>query len=291
MKRGMILNSTGSASAESLLKGAVAIRVATLVKIAAKVAIPVVPVLIQLTSWNGIHRVPGSSAEFDVIYVWAALTVFVMAYEVYDKGRKSVEWLTYWSIRGRLLSGNLEEIGCYLVNRNQDGRRPSLERIAAGVLEEIAVIVTDLTQPPDGVHIMSCMLVPIAESGEVNALQATVYNENASRSFSLIPLTAPGPVSEAYRQGRPAVVADTSVEPYKEQFEDRPYRSVMAFPVSIGRALGAKIAVVTIDATEANFFTRDVLEEKGIRDAIHPYLTLIGLLRVAEMRGGNRARS
>lgn len=58
-----------------------------------------------------------------------------------------------------------------------------------------------------------------------------------------------------------------------------------AFAVNVGQARGKGLAVVAIDATEANFFTEQRLREKGVEAAIFPYLKLIGMAILAERKG------
>ena len=213
--------------------------------------------------------------------------------EVYARGKRRAEWLVYWLERGRVLGGNLEEIAQYIIGRRPGGGLPSsLDRIVAGILQQIVDVVEDLTPPPAGVHITACMLVPVFEpSGgpdDVTGLQTLTYSKNLSRNKSFIALDRVGPATEAWKTGVPKVVADTLEEPYREEFEGRPYRAVMAFPVKIGSGGGQKVAIVTVDATEAYHFTEETRIQKGIDAAIFPFLKLIGLARIAEQKGGRR---
>lgn len=256
-------------------------------------AIPIIPTLVEL---GGLPKWidPPYWPSFNVIYWWVVLVLVVGGYETYRKGERRGAWAEYWQARGRTLGGNMEQVGeLFLGARGGGGRVPSAERIAAGILQQIVDIMADLTQPSDGTHIMACLLIPVYEgsrgSQTVTALQATVYNENAGRHFSRIPIDAPGPATEAFRSGFATVVSDTSQEPYRAQFVNRPYKSVMAFPVNIGHGVGNRLAVVTIDATLAGYFTEVDKDAKGVDAALFPLLKLIGLVRIAETKGGRRA--
>jgi GAF domain-containing protein len=277
------------------LKSGVDMRLGTGVKLLAYAAVPIVPTLTELLKWDMWQRALPFLPTFHIIYWWAALTLGVVAYEAWEKTKTNVQWLGYWNERARILAGNIEEIGEILLHRRQDGRPPSPDLVIAGVLQQISDVVRDLTKPPPGVHIMACMLYPVCEdsgpTAKPVALQAAIYNQNAGRNKSCIPLDLPGPACEAYNSGRTVVVADTSAEPYREQFAGKPYKSVVAFPVNVGNKTGRRIAVVTVDATAANTFTEELVEERGIEAAIFPYLKLIGVTRIAEQRGGIRGRN
>jgi hypothetical protein len=245
--------------------------------------------MVELVNWP-MWVDPPILPSFHVIYWWAVLVLVVGAVGVYKKGEQRTEWQEYWQERGRTLGGNMEEIGQYMLGgRGGGAKASSVDRIAAGVLQQIADVVKDLTAPPAGTHIASCMLVPELDAGgEPLALQAVAYNQNSGRHFSRIAIDAPGPATEAFRSGTPKVLSDTSVPPYDVQFAGRDYRSVMAYPVNIGHGAGRRLAIVTIDATVVGHFHDADRTEKGIDAAIFPLLKLVGLLRIAELKGGRR---
>lgn len=251
---------------------------------------PVFPTVLELANWNREGWIPGLP-KFNVIYAWAVVAVAVAANEYYRKHMRRLEWLAYWIERGRVLAGNMDEIGQVIVGRKVGGAQPaSPDRIAAGVLQQTVDIVNDLLPPAEGCRVMSCMLVPILDGEQAVALQATAYNQNVGRNKSRIALDTPGPAQEAFRTGRVAVVADTAVGEYRRQFEGRPYRSVIAYPIRIGGDYGRVLAIVCLDATEAGHFTQESRVDRGIDAAIIPCLKLIALLRIAEMKGGRRGR-
>jgi hypothetical protein len=258
-------------------------------------AIPIIPTMVELAHWP-VWIEPPLAPSFHIIYWWAVLVLAFGAYETYQSGRRRERWLEYWQERGRILGGNVEEIALVLLGSGAGGRKVSSpDLIAAGILQQIADVVRDLTKPDAGVHIMACLLEPQrsgrSSAAEVVALQATVFNQNVGRSFSRLDIGDPGPATEAFRSGTPQVVADMGVDPYGERFEGRPYRSVMAYPVKIGGLSGQRLAVVTVDASQPGHFVEGDRVEKGIDAAIFPLLKLLGMLLIAQRKGGRRDRS
>lgn len=280
------------AAATALLAGAGQIRVATLIRWVALAAIPIVPTMVELADWPRWVD-PPLVPSFHVIYWWALLVLVVGVWELRAKVRGKLAWQVYWHERARVLAGNIEEIGEYLLGGRMGGGKPaSADRIAAGILQQIVDVVEDLTQPGEEIHITGCLLVPIFDGRGAGApflgLQALTYNKNLSRNKSFIEAGTPSPALRAYESSAARVLADTSEQEYRQAFLGRPYRSVMAFPVNIG---GRVLAVVTVDATIAGHFTDDVRVQKGIDAAIFPFLKLIGLVRIAEERGARRAKN
>lgn len=278
------------AAATSLLYGITEIRVGTVARWLILALIPIVPVMVELADWPKWVKVPFLPVTFHLIYWWAFLVLLVGAWEISQKGRRRVAWLVYWQERARTLAGNIDEIGQNLLGGKLGGGKPaSPDRIAAGILQQITDVVTDLTRPDQGVHVMACMLVPIPDGmRNVIALQAVAYNQNAGRGKTRIERGTPSPAFEAFDSGVAKIVADTLEEPYRKEFEGRPYRCVMAFPVVIG---GQKLAVVTVDATQEGHFTEAVRVQTELDAAIFPYLKLIGLARIAEQKGGRRGKN
>lgn len=291
----MITAPLSRAAARAQLVSVGEVRLRTVGRWVILAAIPITPTMVELAHWPVWIETP-LAPSFHIIYWWAVLVLTFGAYEMYQSGRRRERWLEYWQERGRILGGNVEEIALVLLGSGAGGRMPSSpDRIAAGILQQIADVVRDLTKPGAGVHIMACLLEPQrngrSSSSEVVALQATAYNQNAGRSFSRLEIDDPGPATEAFRSGTPKVVADTGVDPYAEQFEGRPYRSVIAYPVKIGGLNGQRLAVVTVDATQSGHFVEEDRVEKGMDAAIFPLLKLIGMLLIAQRKGGRRDRS
>lgn len=280
------------AAATWMLAGAGQIRVATVLRWIALAAIPIVPTMVELAGWpRWVH--PPVLPSFHVIYWWAVLVLCVGIWELRSKVRGKLAWQVYWHERARVLAGNIEEIGEYLLGGRVGGGKPaSADRIIAGILQQVVDVVEDLTQPGSDTHITACLLVPRFDGRGSSAaflgLQAITYNKNLSRNKSFISVGSPSPALDAYENSAARVVADTSEKKYLAAFEGRPYRSVMAFPANIG---GRVLAVVTVDATTAGHFNDDVRVQKGIDAAIFPFLKLIGLARIAEEKGARRARN
>ncbi len=245
--------------------------------------------MVELGGWEKWLDLPGFPYRFHVIYWWAVLVLGVILSETISRGRQAVRWQEFWIDRGRSIGGITEDIGELLIHRKQDGRVNSVDVTIADILRQVVRVAGDLTSPAPGIRLMACVLLPRFEGASRNgkpvSLKASIYNEAAGRHKSEIPIDTPSPACSAYLTSAMAVVPDTSVTPYRDEFVGRPYRSVVAFPVNIGHHRGSGLAVLTIDATEANFFTEAKLQEKGVEAAIFPYIKLIGLSLLAETKG------
>lgn len=276
------------AAATGFLTAAARVRVSTVVRWAVYVAIPVVPTMVELAGWSIWQRLP-YLGSFHVIYWWAVLVGAVILYESFTRGKQAVRWQEVWVTRARRIAGTTDDIGQLLIHRREDGRAPSVDAIIADILRQIVEVVSDVVGPSPGVQIMSCVLLPRyqgpAKERTVAELEASIYNEAAGRHKSRLKRGEPGPAWEAFESGTFSVVADTSAPEYAEQFAGRRYRSVVAFCVNIGHRRGRRLAVVTIDATETDFFTEALVRSRGIEAAVFPYLKLIGMALLAKDRG------
>lgn len=276
------------AAATGLLTSAAQVRISTVLRWLAYVAIPVVPTMVELAGWNIWQKLP-YLPSFHLIYWWAILVTGVILYETFTRGLQAVRWQEFWVTRGRRIGGSADEIGQLLVHRREDGRRTSEDAIIADLLRQIVEVVGDIMGRPNGVQIMACILLPKYEGPPNNRtvaeLEASIYNEASGRHKSRLPHGAPGPAWEAFESGTSSVVADTTAAPYVAQFAGRPYKSVAAFCVNIGHRRGRRLAVVTVDATQSNFFTDELVRSRGIEAAVFPYLKLIGMALLASQRG------
>lgn len=276
------------AAAVGVLSSAARVRVSTLLRWTAYVAIPIIPTMVELAGWNIWQKVP-YLPSFHLIYWWAVLVCGVILYETIDRGRQAVRWQEFWISQGRRIGGTVEEIGVLLIHRQEDGRAPSEDAIIADLLRQIVEVVSDVLGRPEGVRMMSCLLLPRYEGAaperQVAALEACIYSEAAGRHKSRIRKGIPSPAWEALESGTASVVPDTRLPPYAEQFAERSYRSVAAFCVNVGHGRGKRLAVVALDATVPNFFTRELVRSRGIEAAIFPYLKLIGMALLARRRG------
>lgn len=277
-----------AAAATAFLTGASHVRVRTVVRWGAYVAVPVVPTMVELAGWKMWQKLP-LLPSFHIIYWWAALVCAVMLYESISRGRQAVRWQEFWIDRGRNLAGIMEDIGELLIHRKQDGRAPSLDALVADLLRQIVRLTSDLMQPAPHVKLMACVLLPEYESPvsarRVKSLRATLYNEAAGRHKPEIPSGAPSPAWDAFVSASPSVVADRSAALFAGDASAREFRSAAAFAVNIGHDRGKGLAVVVLDATEANFFTEERLRERGVEAAIFPYLKLVGIALLADSKG------
>jgi hypothetical protein len=268
------------------LRGMTHVTLGTVFRILLYVGVIATPVLIEPGFRKGWREIPGLEYRVNILGLWLIALLATGTYEIAKGGKVQARWLTYWADRARLLSGVIAETGMLLLcGTRQGGREISWVRIGADLLQQIVEIVRTLTEAREGTQIYACLLIPEIEGTVTVALQATIYSQNTRRAFSRIPSGVAGPAWEAYQTNRPAVVPDTSEEPYRAQFEHRPYRSVVAFPVSLGSGPGRRLAVVTCDSTVSRTFTPELLDKKGVEEAISPYLELLGVLIVAKNKG------
>jgi hypothetical protein len=277
-----------AAAATAFLTGASHVRVGTVLRWTAYVAIPVVPTMVELAGWKTWQKLP-LLPTFHVIYWWAGLVCAVMLYESISRGRQAVRWQEFWIDRGRNLGGITEDIGELLIHRKQDGRPPSLDAIIADLLRQIVRLTSDLMQPPPHVKLMACVLPPEYDvpvrARRVRSLRAVVYNEAAGRPKTEILSGTPSPAWDALVTGSPSVVPDTHPSVQAGDAAGQEFRSVVAFVVNIGGQRGKGLAVICIDATEPNFFTDERLRERGFEAAIFPYIKLVGIALLAESKG------
>lgn len=173
-----------AAAATAFLTGAAHVRVRTVLRWGAYVAVPVIPTMVELAGWRTWQKLP-LLPSFHIIYWWAGLVCGVMLYESFSRGRQAVRWQEFWIDRGRNLGGVTEVIGELLIHRKQDGRAPSLDAVIADLLGQIVRLTVDLMQPPPNVKLMACLLLPDYETPvsarRVKSLRATVFNEAAGR--------------------------------------------------------------------------------------------------------------
>ncbi len=275
-----------AAAATAFLTGASHVRVRTVLRWSAYVAVPVIPTMVELGGWKTWQKLP-LLPSFHVIYWWAGLVCAVMLYESISRGRQAVRWQEFWVDRGRNLGGITEDIGELLIHRKQDGRVPSLDAIIADLLRQIVRLTADLMQPPPHVKLMACVLLPEYETPvsarRVKSLRPAVYNEAAGRDKAEIPSGTPSPAWNALHSGATSVVPDCAAGAHGQPGGE--FRSIAAFGVNVGHQRGKGLAVVVIDATEANFFTEARLRERGVEAAIFPYLKLVGIALLADSKG------
>lgn len=252
-------------------------------------ALGAVPVLIELDRMRDRWTLPGTARYVDLIWVWAAAFAVTVLIERAKEGVEVFRWNDFWSERATVLTGSIGQL-CEMVRyrRNSGRRKPEPSRIASSLLQQLTDVIEGLTRPGKGNKITSCLLVPErdgrAAGSKVVALVAFTYNHLTDRRYSRVPIDRPGAAGPAFCEKEPVVVSDTTVPPYAEEFKGRPYKSVIGFPVLVG---GEVLAVVTVDATEAGFFTQELMERKLLADSIAPYLKLIALLRLIETKGGD----
>lgn len=263
-------------------------RVRTVLRWAAYVAVPVVPTMVELAGWKMWQKLP-LLPSFHLIYWWAGLVCAVMLYESISRGRQAVRWQEFWIDRGRSLGGIAEDVGELLIHRKQDGRAPSLEAILADLLRQIVRSATDLLQPPPHVKLMACVLLPEYEAPvgarRVRSLRTAVFNEAAGRPRLELRRGTPSPAWEAFDSAAPSVEPDVRSAPHAGDAAGQEFRSVAAFAVNVGAHRGKGLAVVCIDATEPGFFTEEGLRQRGFHAAIFPYLMLMGIALLAEGKG------
>ena len=277
-----------AAAATAFLTGASHVRVRTVIRWSAYVAVPVIPTMVELAGWKTWHKLP-LLPSFHVIYWWAGLVCAVMLYESVSRGRQAVRWQEFWVDRGRNLGGITEDIGELLIHRKQDGRVPSLDAILADLLRQIVRLTSDLMQPPPNVKLMACVLLPEYETPvsarRVGSLRPAVYNEAAGRHKAEIPRGAPSPAWDVLATASFSVVPDCAGGACDGSEPGGEFRSVAAFAVNIGHQRGKGLAVVAMDATEPNFFTEERLRQRGVEAAILPYLKLVGIALLADSKG------
>lgn len=205
-------------------------------------------------------------------------------------GGQERRWQRFVRKQASVLAGLIEAVGCALM-RHPAAEAQALKpgRIEAGLLQGVVNIARSLTNADESISIQASLLVPGMERRARGIrLFLEVVNRNevlGSRGMRRHALAVRGPAQIAFTTGKPQVVPDTAKPPYNSIFKDRPYKSVVAFPIRL-ETHGGTVGVVSIDASEPNLFTAALLD-RGLQDTIDPYLKLLGSLRLFTKLGGD----
>jgi hypothetical protein len=100
----------------------------------------------------------------------------------------------------------------------------------------------------------------------------------------------PGPLQDAYREGRCRLVPDTWAEGVRSASPSGWYRTLLVLPVVLRGPGGKRLAVVSIDASEPGVFT-DALARSLLEPMVRPHLKLIALSLILETLGRERTEA
>lgn len=169
-------------------------------------------------------------------------------------------------------------------------RQLAPDRIQAALLQGIVDIARVLTGCGEQTSIQAALLAherrAEGPAGKpVDFLRVANYSRLAGRrDWSRFRVRTPGPAQDAFQKRRPEWVPDTE-QGRNDAIKRKPYRSVVALPVSLSCGGGQPLAVVTLDASAPNVFA-EAVRNRGFEEAVSPYLKLIALSRIVEQLGG-----
>lgn len=170
------------------------------------------------------------------------------------------------------------------------GGRPKILKQPEKAVELLLRRAKELTEAwlrvPAGTLVSANLLLPVADdSGKPIGLIATDSDDyQPDRRHEIIPLDAPG-AAEAFLTGK-AVAIPCTDEAGHPRLNDRPYKSVAAFPICVGEAAqgGVIVAVLSVDSTAE--YTFDEGNVKKLEPFISPIAQLVGLALELRKQGG-----
>jgi hypothetical protein len=266
------------------LRRAARVTAAKLFSVVVDISIVTIPLALKPGWKESWAPLPGPF-KINWLCLWATLMVGRWLATQVRRGKHTADWNLYWSSRADVLAGNINTARRLLWTKAKGQPQDSSLVIIMGLLQQIVDVARHLTAAPEGTRIEACMLRPVVHDGKP-ALVAEVYNSAAAAHRHLpIPLERPGAATVAYREGREVVVVpDTTIEPYLSEFNGRRYKSIVAFLIDTGDGTGRDRVVVTIDASAPYVFTDALVQRVGIKDAISPFLAVIGLVAMQTER-------
>lgn len=141
-------------------------------------------------------------------------------------------------------------------------------------------------------RLRATLAVPYSTTGSgVDALRVWSYDEpHEDRGFTIIPLVLDGKVAPgapaAYLNGGMQIIADIRKVPGPASSQARPYISVLSIPLPAKGPDGRPLAVVSVDADEADFFDSQEVMER-VYPLVAPVVNAIGLVLLARRRKGS----
>lgn len=162
------------------------------------------------------------------------------------------------------------------------------ESLCAALLHRIRDLTAIALEAEKRPRLRATLAVPYSTTGaEVDSLRVWCYDEtHVDRGFTIIPTVlnaavAPG-APAAYFSRESQVISDVHKVPGAGH---RAYRSILSIPLPLNGLDGRPLAVVSIDASEPNFFD-DSEVVQAIRPLVSPAVNAIGLVLLSRRTKG-----
>ena len=143
------------------------------------------------------------------------------------------------------------------------------DQIHAALLQGFISVARESAGIAPRVKLHASLLVPeIRREGkrQVHYLRIVASNRLAERrGWASFRLDAQGPAQDTYRDGNARVVPDTETPGVRTVFKGKSFRSIVTLPVTLGCLGGKRLAVVSIDASEAGIVTDEVVRRRRRR--------------------------
>ena len=195
---------------------------------------------------------------------WIAAYVVEQIYSRFRRGSATRAVLTRLARVNGSFAGNIDTATQKLL-RGPETRlsEEACKNLAIGLLHRIRHYTEVALDVDQGTRLRATLAVPVLNDiNVVVALRVWCYDEPYDdRRWTTLPINVSG-APEAFRKGVVAVIPDLRALPEVSPSDPRAYRSVLCIPVRMGGPNGKSLAVVSIDAGPAGFFsTEDVVEK------------------------------
>lgn len=195
------------------------------------------------------------------------------------------------SINGSF-AGTLESLGSKLETsprRKLDDNQ--CENLCTALLHRIRDYTAVALGATDSPRLRATLAVPVFdEEAKVQCLRVWCYDEpHEVRGYTRIPMEIGGKLAPgaptSYIERVATIVDDIREIPGPPSNANRTYRSILCFPVPARDGNGYPLAVVSIDADEAEFFSAQRVAS-DVRPLISPVLSAIGLVLLSRKKKG-----
>jgi hypothetical protein len=272
---------------EAWLGGGGIIRIVPVGSFLVAVLLGVIPMWLEFGTFPG--WAPRQRVAAPLLAAWIVIFLASESAHRYLARRATRRWEDQWKgfelERADRLAGAIDRLCASLVPEGEGRLAP--DHIQASVLEGIVDATRAMLNLDAGIKLHAALLTPeLRREGrrQVRYLKIISMNRLAERrGWASFKVDAEGPAQDTYRDGRIRAVPDTAVEGVCNIFTGNSYRSIVTLPVALRSMRGKRLAVVSVDASEAGIFTEQAVRER-LETAVSPHLKLIALSLIIDGR-------